>query len=135
MSIGITGVHHVAVITANYPISKAFYVDILGADIIAETWRAERESYKLDLMLPGGVQIELFSFPSPPPRVSRPEACGLRHLAFSCEDVAATRDYLESKGVHCEDIRIDELTQRRFTFFSDPDGTPLELYENRLRER
>lgn len=135
MSIGITGIHHVAIITANYSVSKAFYVDILGASIIAETWRAERDSYKLDLMLPGGVQIELFSFPSPPSRVSRPEACGLRHLAFSCEDIAATRDYLESKGVPCEEIRVDELTQRRFTFFSDPDGTPLELYESHLQKQ
>ncbi|WP_027349497.1 SMU1112c/YaeR family gloxylase I-like metalloprotein [Halotalea alkalilenta] len=127
--LGLDGFHHVALITSDYPRAKHFYVDILGAKVIDETLRVERESYKLDLLLPGGAQLELFSFPAPPPRVNRPEACGLRHLAFRCRDVDVARQMLETRGVTCEPVRVDELTGRRFTFFADPDGTPLELYE------
>ena len=129
----IVGIHHVALITADYVRAKQFYVDVLGAEVIAETWRADRKSYKLDLQL-GTAQLELFSFPSPPPRPSYPEACGLRHLALAVADINHSVAALNAKGVICEPIRTDSLTQRRFTFFSDPDGTPLELYEQIKRD-
>lgn len=125
------GVHHVALICADYERSRRFYVVTLGLQVLAENFRAERLSWKLDLALPDGTQLELFSFPSPPPRPSRPEACGLRHLAFAVEDVAAWRTRLEADGVGVEDVRIDEHTGRRFVFLADPDGLPLELYEHR----
>ncbi|MDR6742080.1 glyoxylase I family protein [Herbaspirillum sp. 1173] len=123
------GIHHVAVICSDYAVSKAFYVDLLGLRVIAEHYRQARDSWKLDLGLPDGSQIELFSFPAPPARPSRPEACGLRHLSFAVADVAASKAELEASGVVVEDIRVDEYTGRRFTFFADPDGLPLELYE------
>ena len=121
-------IHHVALIVSDYPRAKRFYTEILGLPVVAETWRAERLSYKLDLAVPGGAQIELFSFPDPPPRPTRPEARGLRHLAFAVDDVEAEVARLEALGVPCEPVRIDELTGRKFTFFFDPDGLPLELY-------
>lgn len=124
-------IHHVAIICSNYAVSKAFYVNVLGLTVIAENYRAERQSYKLDLALPDGGQIELFSFPSPPPRPSRPEARGLRHLAFAVDDVERCREWLVSQGIEVESMRVDEYTGRRFTFFADPDGLPLELYESR----
>ena len=123
------GIHHVAVICSDYAVSKAFYVDLLGLRVIAEHYRPARDSWKLDLGLPDGTQVELFSFPAPPARPSRPEACGLRHLSFAVADVAASKAELEASGVVVEDIRVDEYTGRRFTFFADPDGLPLELYE------
>ena len=123
------GIHHVAIICANYDRAKHFYVEILGFEVIRETYRADRQSYKLDLQLGDRTQIELFSFPNPPPRVNRPEACGLRHLAFQVEDLDATIADLNAKGVPTEPIRLDDLTGKRFTFFQDPDGLPLELYE------
>jgi len=122
--------HHAAIICSDYAASKSFYVNTLGLRVVAEHHRAERQSAKLDLALPGGGQIELFSFPSPPPRPSRPEAQGLRHLAFAVDDVARAADWLTAKGVAVEPIRVDEYTGRRFTFFADPDGLPLELYES-----
>jgi glyoxylase I family protein len=122
------GVHHVAIICSDYKASRHFYTEILGLTILRETYRAERDSYKLDLEL-NGVQIELFSFPNPPVRLSYPEARGLRHLAFSINDIDAFVKYLESNQIKCESIRTDELTGKRFTFFFDPDGLPLELYE------
>lgn len=121
--------HHVAIICADYAVSRRFYTEILGLAVLAENYRAERDSWKLDLALPDGGQIELFSFPSPPPRPSWPEACGLRHLCFAVADVAACRRELLARGVAVQDIRIDEYTGRRFVFLSDPDGLPLELYE------
>lgn len=121
--------HHVAIITADYAASKRFYTEVLGLDILAETYRAERDSYKLDLGLHGHYLIELFSFPSPPPRPSYPEAAGLRHLAFAVADLPAALQRLDIHGVRYEAVRVDELTGRRFTFFTDPDGLPLELYE------
>ncbi len=129
MALSLLGVHHLALICTDYPASKRFYTEVLGLEILAETYRAERDSYKLDLALNGHYLLELFSFPSPPPRASRPEAAGLRHLAFAVPDVAAAAAHLASLGVACEPLRVDELTGRRFTFFSDPDGLPLEFYE------
>jgi len=121
--------HHAAIICSDYAASRRFYVDVLGLRVIAENHRAARDSWKLDLALPDGGQIELFSFPDPPPRPSYPEACGLRHLSFAVDDVAACKRELEARGVAVQEIRIDEYTGRRFVFFSDPDGLPLELYE------
>lgn len=123
------GFHHVAVIATDYAVSKAFYTDVLGLEIIAETYRAQRDSWKLDLRIPGGGQIELFSFPNPPKRVSRPEAAGLRHLAFCVTDIETAIARLASKGVEVEPVRVDELTGARFAFFADPDELPIELYE------
>lgn len=122
------GVHHIAIICADYERSKAFYTDVLGLEIVREVYRAERQSWKLDLALGGQYVIELFSFPAPPARPSRPEACGLRHLAFAVDDIHAAVGRLAEKGVITEPIRIDEHTGRQFTFFADPDGLPLELY-------
>jgi len=122
-------IHHVAVICSDYARSKHFYTEILGLRVIAENYRAHRDSYKLDLALPDGGQIELFSFPGAPARPSRPEAQGLRHLAFVVDDVEATVALLTGKGVDVEDIRTDEYTGKQFTFFADPDGLPLELYQ------
>ena len=121
--------HHVAIICSDYQKSKQFYVEILGFPIIQETFRHERNSYKLDLQVGDRDQIELFSFPDPPPRPSRPEAQGLRHLAFAVADLDQAVAHLESQGVAVEAIRLDHLTGKRFTFFQDPDGLPLELYE------
>jgi len=122
-------IHHTAIICADYERSKAFYTQVLGLRQVAENYRAARRSWKLDLALPDGGQIELFSFPDPPPRPSRPEAQGLRHLAFAVDDVEAWSDHLKSQGIAVEAVRVDEYTGRRFTFFADPDGLPLELYE------
>ncbi|WP_433560387.1 SMU1112c/YaeR family gloxylase I-like metalloprotein [Nocardia sp. CA-151230] len=122
-------IHHVAIIASDYERSKAFYTEVLGLPVIAENYRAERCSYKLDLALPDGGQIELFSFPEPPARLSRPEAAGLRHLAFSVADVGEAAAELRGRGVAVEEVRVDEYTGKRFVFFADPDGLPLELYE------
>jgi glyoxylase I family protein len=125
----ILGTHHVAVICTDYGRSKDFYTRILGLEIVSEVYLANRDSYKLDLRLPDGTQVELFSFPAPPKRASYPEACGLRHLAFRVEDIGAAVRHLEGMGVAAEPVRVDEHTGKRFTFFPDPDGLPLELYE------
>jgi glyoxylase I family protein len=122
-------VHHVAIICSNYQKSKDFYVKILGMQVLAENYRAERQSFKLDLALPDGSQVELFSFPDAPPRPSYPEAQGLRHLAFNVEDIEQTSLRLQELGIIVESIRIDEYTGKKFTFFNDPDGLPLELYQ------
>lgn len=124
-----TGIHHVAIICSNYQISKSFYVEVLGFSIIKETFRSHRNSYKLDLLVGNGDRIELFSFPNPPKRVNSPEACGLRHLSFEVENIDESVSYLKSQGVQVEEIRIDEITGKRFTFFKDPDDLPLEIYE------
>ncbi|HJS36342.1 MAG TPA: VOC family protein [Pseudoxanthomonas sp.] len=125
----IEGLHHVAIIASDYARSKRFYADVLGLRVVAEHYRAGRDSWKLDLALPDGTQVELFSFPSPPPRASRPEACGLRHLALRVADLDVAVAHLYKHGVECEPVRVDEYTGRRFTFFADPDDLPLELYE------
>lgn len=122
------GIDHIAIICSDYQRSKHFYVEILGFPILQETFRAARNSYKLDLQV-GNAAIELFSFPDPPARPNSPEACGLRHLAFKVENLDNSVAYLESQGVAVEAIRLDEFTGKRFTFFKDPDGLPLELYE------
>ncbi len=122
-------IHHVAIICSNYAASKRFYTEVLGLPIIRETYRQARDSYKLDLKVGDQAQIELFSFPQPPERPSRPEACGLRHLSFAVENLETAIAELEAHGVAVEPIRLDELTNKRFTFFQDPDGLPLELYE------
>jgi len=122
-------IHHAAIICSNYAVSKQFYVQTLGLTIVAENFRAQRNSYKLDLALPDGSQIELFSFDTAPPRPSYPEARGLRHLAFEVDDVSACKSRLESLGVAVQEVRLDEYTGRHFVFFDDPDGLPLELYE------
>ena len=123
-------IHHIAIICSDYERSKAFYTEVLGMNIIREVYREERSSYKLDLALNGQYVIELFSFPSPPPRVSRPEAVGLRHLAFEVEDLRSVTEYLSSKGIQAEPIRLDEFTQKQFTFIEDPDGLPIEFYQS-----
>lgn len=125
----LTRVHHIAIIATDYARSKAFYCDILGFTLQFETYREARDSWKGDLALNGQYVIELFSFPFPPERPSRPEACGLRHLAFSVADLDKAVAHLEQQGVPCEPIRVDPYTDKRFTFFNDPDGLPLELYE------
>ena len=123
-------IHHAAIICSDYERSKRFYTQVLGLRAIAEHWRAARRSWKLDLALPDGSQVELFSFEDSPARPSYPEARGLRHLAFAVADVARAKAELEAQGVHVEAIRVDETTGRRFTFFADPDDLPLELYED-----
>ena len=127
--LGLKQVHHIAIIASDYQSSKQFYCDILGFTLQAEAYREERDSWKGDLALNGQYVIELFSFPFPPVRPSRPEACGLRHLAFSVEDLDQAIEHLEKHGVTCEPVRIDPFTDKRFTFFADPDGLPLELYQ------
>ncbi len=122
-------IHHIAIICSDYAVSKHFYTEILGLEILKETFRSERQSYKLDLALNGDYCIELFSFPNPPERVSRPEAQGLRHLALSVANLDEAVGELQQKGITTEAIRVDELTGKRFTFFEDPDHLPLELYE------
>lgn len=125
----INAVHHIAIITGNYEAGKDFYTRILGFQIIRETYRKERQSYKLDLSVNGRYQIELFSFPDFRERASFPEAKGLRHLAFAVDDVADAVQELKSNGVAVQEIRTDELTGKKFAFFTDPDGQPLEIYE------
>ncbi|WP_339710796.1 VOC family protein [uncultured Kriegella sp.] len=122
-------IHHIAIICSDYQKSKHFYVEVLGLSILKETFRKERRSYKLDLALNGVYMIELFSFPDPPKRVSRPEAQGLRHLAFEVDNISQSILALKSHGVPTEEVRIDKLTNKKFTFFSDPDELPIELYE------
>ena len=122
-------VHHIALICSNYALSKKFYTEILGLEILKEVYREERRSYKLDLALDGLYIIELFSFPDPPSRPSRPEATGLRHLAFQVENIEQAVADLKKHKIDSEPIRIDPFTDKKFTFFADPDGLPLELYE------
>jgi glyoxylase I family protein len=123
-------IHHIAIICSDYEKSKDFYVHLLGLNIINERYRSERDSFKLDLAVDENTAIELFSFPNPPPRVSHPEAAGLRHLAFQVDSIEDTISELTTKGLSVEPVRIDELTGKKYTFFEDPDGLPIELYEN-----
>jgi glyoxylase I family protein len=121
--------HHIAIICSDYARSKQFYVEILGFKIVREIYREERRSFKLDLQVGDQYQIELFSFPNPPARVSGPEACGLRHIAFEVDNVEETVRRLTARGVEVEPIRVDEATNKHFTFFQDPDQLPIEIYE------
>lgn len=125
----LNNIHHIAIICRDYEKSKAFYTEILGLEVKNEVYRAERNSYKLDLALNGNYVIELFSFPNPPARPSRPESAGLRHLAFQVNDVEKEAKKLGEMGVNVEAIRIDPHTGKKFTFFADPDDLPLEIYE------
>lgn len=125
----IKAIHHVAILTDDYEKSKKFYTEILGFTILTETYREERNSYKLDLAVNGCYQVELFSFPEFKERQSFPEAKGLRHLAFAVDDIEEAVNELILKKVDVQGIRIDELTNKRFCFFYDPNGQPLELYE------
>ncbi len=125
----LSSVHHIALICSDYAVSKRFYTDVLGLTVIREVYRAERKSFKLDLALNGQYILELFSFPDPPRRPSYPEAAGLRHLAFAVGDLDATVDWLRQRQVAHEAIRTDEFTGQRFTFIADPDGLPIEFYE------
>lgn len=122
-------VHHVAIICTDYAKSKHFYTEVLGMKAVREVFRKERNSYKLDLEVGGLYQIELFSFPEPPPRPSRPEAAGLRHLAFEVDDIEVAIAEVNAHGVITEPIRVDEFTGKRFTFMADPDDLPIEFYE------
>lgn len=122
-------VHHIAILCSDYQKSKAFYTEVLGLTIIREIYREERQSYKLDLALNGSYIVELFSFPNPPKRPSRPEAVGLRHLAFEVINLEETIVFLNTKNISSEPIRIDETTDKRFTFIADPDLLPIEFYE------
>jgi len=122
-------IHHIAIICSDYEKSKHFYSEILGLKIVREVYRAERDSYKLDLAVGNQYQIELFSFPNPPTRPSRPEALGLRHIAFEVDNIDEAISHMEKYGINVEPVRIDELTGKRFTFFADPDGLPIEFYE------
>jgi glyoxylase I family protein len=123
------GIHHIAIICSDYEKSKRFYTEILGFKVEREVYRSERKSYKLDLSLNGLYCIELFSFPDPPKRVSMPESCGLRHIAFQVESIETAIAELNAKGVIAEMIRVDEFTGKKFTFFADPDDLPIEFYE------
>lgn len=125
----LSSIHHVALICSDYARSRHFYTQVLGLRVLAEVYREARASYKLDLGLPDGGQLELFSFPDPPPRPSYPEACGLRHLAFAVADLDACVAELKAQAIAVEDVRVDEYTGRRYTFFADPDGLPIEFYE------
>jgi glyoxylase I family protein len=125
----LSSIHHVAIICSDYSRSKHFYTQVLGLRVLAEVYRELRRSHKLDLALPDGGQLELFSFPDPPPRPSYPEACGLRHLAFAVEDIDACVSELQGHGIAVEPVRVDEYTGRRYTFFADPDDLPIEFYE------
>jgi len=122
-------IHHIAIIASDYARSKAFYCDVLGFSLMSEVYREERDSWKADLALNGNYTIELFSFPNSPARGSRPESCGLRHLAFAVDDIELAIAELNRAGVECEPVRVDPYTDKRFTFFADPDDLPLELYE------
>jgi len=126
---GINRIHHIAIICSDYQKSKHFYTKVLGFVVLAEVYRAERDSWKLDLRVGDQYQIELFSFPTPPPRPSRPEAAGLRHLAFEVDDIEQAIAAITVHNVVVEPIRVDEFTGKRFTFFADPDGLPIEFYE------
>lgn len=129
IAMNIKSVHHIAIICSNYEVSKQFYTEFLKLNSIAETYREERQSYKLDLAIGNTYCIELFSFPNTPERVSRPEARGLRHLAFAVDNIEQTHAYCIEHGVTPETIRVDELTKKSFFFIEDPDKLPIEFYE------
>lgn len=128
--LNLKSIHHVAIICSDYQASKYFYTKVLGLKILKETYRANRNSYKLDLSVNDKYQIELFSFPDPPKRITDPEASGLRHLSFEVDDLYKALEELNRLNIVTESLRLDELTGKNFVFFSDPDGLPIELYES-----
>ncbi len=121
-------IHHIAIIVSDYEKSKEFYVHKLGFEIIRENYREERNDWKLDVRC-GDIELEIFGEPNPPLRVDRPEACGLRHLAFAVENIEEVIEELETLNIDCEPVRLDTYTGKKMTFFFDPDGLPLELHE------
>ncbi len=125
----LSSVHHIAIIVSDYAVSRDFYVNKLGFKVIRENYRPEKKDWKLDLRVDDDTELEIFAPEDPPARLSHPEACGLRHLAFRVEDIKKTVEELKSLGIQCEDIRLDTFTGRNLTFFFDPDGLPLELHE------
>ncbi|MBR1632014.1 MAG: VOC family protein [Paludibacteraceae bacterium] len=127
--IRLNSVHHIALICSDYAKSLRFYTEVLGLRVLAEHYREQRRSYKTDLAIDDHYVLELFSFPDPPRRLTRPEAAGLRHLAFEVSNLDAAVIGLEQAGVSHEAVRVDEYTGKRFVFFQDPDGLPIELYE------
>ena len=125
----LSSIHHIAIIVSDYAAAKDFYVNKLGIQVIRENYRPERRDWKLDLRLSDTVELEIFAEENPPKRVNRPEACGLRHLAFHVDDVEAVVGELAELGISCEPVRTDAYTGKKMTFFFDPDGLPLELHE------
>ena len=125
----LNSIHHAAIICSDYTRSKRFYTELLGLSVIDENYRVERDSYKLDLALPDGSQVELFSMPGAPKRLSYPEAQGLRHLAFAVTNIDTWVEWFQENQVGHEPVRVDPYTGKRFLFFADPDELPLELYE------
>ena len=125
----LTHIHHIAIIVSDHDAALDFYVSKLGFAVIRDNYRPNRNDWKLDLDAGDGIELEIFAESNPPKRVNRPEACGLRHLAFRVADIDATVAELKQKGIDCEPIRTDEFTNKRMTFFFDPDGLPLELHE------
>ena len=122
-------IHHIAIIVSNYKAAKDFYVNKLGFSVIRENYRPERKDWKLDLRVNEHTELEIFAEENPPKRVNRPEACGLRHLAFCVDNIEQTVKELAEAGIECEPIRVDSYTGKKMTFFHDPDGLPLELHE------
>jgi glyoxylase I family protein len=124
-----SAIHHVAIIVSDYEASREFYVERLGFEVVRENWRPEKRDWKLDLRVNPTTELEIFAPENPPERPSYPEACGLRHLAFRVGDIDAAVAELAERGIECEPVRTDDFTGERMTFFSDPDGLPLELHE------
>lgn len=122
-------IHHIAIIVSDYEVSKDFYVNKLGFQIVRENYRPERNDWKLDLKVNETTELEIFGVKNPPARVTRPEAAGLRHLAFFTDNIEETVSELKEKGIVTEPIRVDEFSGKKFTFFADPDGLPIELHE------
>lgn len=121
-------IHHVAIIASDYEKSRKFYVEQLELPVLRENYRADRDDYKLDLKV-GNIELEIFGVKNPPKRVTNPEACGLRHLAFKVENIEEAVKWLHEKDIQTEEIRYDVFTNKRMTFFRDPDDLPLELHE------
>lgn len=125
----LSSIHHIAIIVSDIEKARGFYADKLGFEVIQENYRKERGDWKLDLRVDAHTELEIFAEKNPPQRVNRPEACGLRHLAFRVESVEETVKELIQMGINCEPIRTDSFTGEKMTFFFDPDGLPLEIHE------
>ncbi len=125
----LNSVHHIAIIVSDIEKAREFYINKLGFEVIRENYRKERDDWKLDLRVDEHTELEIFAEKNPPKRVNRPEACGLRHLAFRVESVEETVKELAEIGIECEPIRTDSFTGEKMTFFFDPDGLPLEIHE------